>query len=316
MRHNRSARGHIHHGITIGREERIVGLMRFRVLPGIAHHHDFGPVANQGDVRKSGRRRRVGHIAFSIGNLVAVLVDIISPGHPYAVVILIFRHAPAGADAVQPFHLPISPVAPFGKQGGQHGIGVAERQGGRSVADEMDDTRAVGHRQRDGEGVLFHTALDAIQIDIHIGFVGQGEFRGLHIFLEVAGTAEYGQVQAVQRRFFPKRTGQGSVEIVLGYGESQGYGSAFWKVRRNAFRLQGLPQAARLQQTGGQQQQRRQKYSHLPAHGRSPHTNCVRFSCCSSPQYQESYTQRLKAEETELSVTFPFETAMAPLADQ
>ena len=66
----------------------------------------------------------------------------------------------------------------------------------------------------------------------------------------------------------------------------------------------------------GQQQQRRQKYSHPPAHGRSPHTNCVRFSCCSSPQYQESYTQRLKAEETELSVTFPFETAMAPLADQ
>ena len=230
--------------------------------------------------------------------------------------ILIFRRTPAGTDAVQPFHLPIGSLAPFGKQGRQHGVGIAERQGGRTVPDEMDDTRTVGHRQRDGEGVLLHTALDAIQIDIHIGFVGQGEFRGLHIFLEVAGTAEYGQVQAVQRRFLPERTGQGSVEIILRYGESQGDGGTFGEVCRNAFHLQRLPQAARQKQTGGQQPKRHHDSSHPLAHGRSPHTNCARFCCCSSPQYQESYTQRLNAEETELSVTFPFETAMAPLADQ
>ena len=86
----------------------------------------------------------------------------------------------------------------------------------------MDDTPAVGQGQLGGEAVErdggFHLGVVGI-LENH----GAGRFavwKGLHIFLQVAGAAEYGQVHALQRLILAERLRFGGGQPLGRHGEA------------------------------------------------------------------------------------------------
>ena len=148
-----------------------------------------------------------------------------------------------------------------------------------------------------------------------VGIGAAGNQIGLGIFFQVSGAAEHGQVQRVQQAALSEAPRPGSrVGLRSGDGDVHPYPGAFDHAggfRFPDFRF-GFPRAG----TGQRQQRYEQQYFlHRLA---SAQVN-ISLSTWSSPQYQESYTQRIRAFVTlGASVTFPLFllTLMAPLADQ
>ena len=309
VRSNGSPGREINHSKTLG------GKIRFRR----SEQHDLGPVADEGNLLKQGRqgwiRNKTGKARLPILNSVDIYVIIIA--------------VTLGANAVGEIdHLPVCLLtyAAFGELGHlqrHNGSVVAERKGCGTIPQKMDSAGAVRNGElnricvkRNGVGHLndfclvrpcFHNFLYSIGFRPHFAHL-----RCLHILFQITGTAKNSHVKILNVS-----------TVVQSFGISR-TGGAFHSERNG--QLLPLGQCGRYRTfhiilpDAGQQQgkQTQQPYPLLLFHRfLSPHVN-VSISTLSSPQYQESYTQRISAVVTFDSVTTPESlfTFTAPLTDQ